>query len=60
LNENKKVPAPLRLAPGKLFFGFPVVPYKGKETEGGGASSSTPVGYFHFLDKFLRLSLVRG
>lgn len=33
LNDSKKVPAPLRLPAGKLFFGYPVVPYKGKEVD---------------------------
>ena len=33
LNAGKKVPAPLRLPPGKLFFGYPLVPYKGKDPE---------------------------
>jgi len=33
LNAEKKVPAPLRLPAGKLFFGFPVVPYKDKDPE---------------------------
>jgi len=33
LNAGKKVPAPLRMPPGKLFFGFPVVPFKGKDAE---------------------------
>ncbi|GJJ12602.1 hypothetical protein Clacol_006845 [Clathrus columnatus] len=30
LDQEVKVPAPLNLPPGKLFFGFPVVPYRPK------------------------------
>lgn len=36
-----KVPAPLKLPPGKLFFGFPVVPYQPKTKPAAEESSSS-------------------
>lgn len=39
IDQGKTVPAPLRLPHGKLFFGFPVVPYRPTEEGGDGESA---------------------
>jgi len=39
IDQGKTVPAPLRLPHGKLFFGFPVVPYSPTEEGGDGESA---------------------
>ncbi|KAF8311622.1 UFD1-domain-containing protein [Clavulina sp. PMI_390] len=44
LNAEKKVPAPLRLPLGKLFFGYPPVPYKGKEAATDGETPASAAG----------------
>ncbi len=48
LDQGRQVPAALNLPFGKLFFGYPVVPFKAPETESSGgpatSSASSQVG----------------
>lgn len=46
LDSDVKVPAPLNLPPGKLFFGFTVVPYKPSTATAAPGSPESPPGPF--------------
>ncbi|KAJ3174417.1 ubiquitin fusion degradation protein [Geranomyces variabilis] len=46
LSDNSNIPAALRLPPGKLFFGYPVVPVKKTGENGDTESSDTPKHLF--------------
>ncbi|KAJ3147468.1 ubiquitin fusion degradation protein [Geranomyces variabilis] len=46
LSDNSNIPAALRLPPGKLFFGYPVVPVKKAGENGDAESSDTPTHLF--------------